>query len=86
MEGHFIDIATKYAKSREVGGARFDSVRFAGSENGFEYYHYFDSRLSGMKLGIPLMVKIDKNGNAFPVIDAHEAIMAHNREIRLNRS
>lgn len=86
MEGHFIDIATEYAKSREVGGACFDTIRFAGTENGFEYYHYFDSRLLGMKLGTPLMVKIDKSEKPFPVLDVHEAIRAHNREIRLNRS
>lgn len=86
MKLRFIEIAKKYAKSKECGGACFDTVRYAGMSDGFEYYHYFDSRLVGMKLGMPLFVKIGRNGKPVQVTDFTEINLAVQREVALNRS
>ena len=84
MTQRFQDIAKRFAKSREDGGVHFDSVRFAGVSDGYEYYHYFDSRLVGMKLGMPLFVKIGRNGKPIPVTDFAEINFAIHREVSLN--
>lgn len=76
----YLKIATDYANS--LG---YDAIRYAGEENFHQYFHYFRNEDVGKKLGLPLILKITKQGRINEVINTSEINRATRREILLNK-
>lgn len=80
-------IALDFAHSvnKELGTS-FDKVRYAGEQNGYKYYQFYDSSLLGKKFYgfMYCYVKIDKQGNLTHISDFYETAWAREQNIKLN--
>ena len=72
-------IAKKFAQAHG-----YDTIRYAGHRDGWEYYHIYSFRSVGHKTGMPKFVKINKNGTSILVNNLSERMWALNQEVLLN--
>lgn len=65
-------------KAKELG---YDTVRYAGERNGWEYYRLAKTSLIGKKCGLPQYIKISRNGDIIVSIkDLQEEMWAIRQE------
>ncbi len=71
-------IAIQYAQN-----AGYDSIRQAGTKDGFSYFHAFNRSNIGHKTGLPHIIKINVAGQLAVVKNLQERMWAVKEEIRI---
>ena len=73
------DLAMAYAEKHGM-----DSVRPAGERDGVRLYHIFESGTLGRKLGLPIIISVNEDGNVDYVDDFAEIMWAIGQEVLIN--
>ena len=61
----------------------YDSIRPAGTKDGFSYFHAFNKSGIGHKTGLPYIIKINEAGQLSVVKNLKERMWAVKEEIRI---
>ena len=61
-----------------------DSLRRAGEQHGFYYFHIYNKNTEKHKVGMPIFIKITEMGKPVAVVDFQECMWALKQEVLVN--